>query len=164
MSTSNRPAFPGERAAISMGKLAALRAALPRILLLVGFAAAGVFIYLRAAPNVGDDFWAFALALAIPGLGLGVILSEAHQVSDSMFLAAARTLAACVSPDDFASGSMYPAQSRLREVSREIACAVMIEARRLNLGKRLNDEQIRAAVVSAMWDPSYEHEKVPALE
>jgi len=98
-----------------------------------------------------------------PGLGLGAILSEAHQVTDSMFLAAARTLASLVSADDFASGSLYPPQSKLREVSRDIACAVMGEARNLNLGKRQNDEQIRAMVTAAMWDPSYERDEMPVL-
>jgi malic enzyme len=90
-----------------------------------------------------------------PGVGLGVILSEASQVTDSMFLAAARTLAGCVSADDVRTGSLYPTQNRLREVSCEIACAVMREARRLNLGRRQSDDEIKATVRAAMWDPVY---------
>jgi len=98
-----------------------------------------------------------------PGLGLGVILSEAHQVTDSMFLAAARTLASCVTGDDFESGRLYPSQSRLREVSRRIAVAVMQEARRLDLGRQLSDEQIEESVRRAMWEPSYDT-PVPTLQ
>ncbi|MBK7404555.1 MAG: NAD-dependent malic enzyme [Phycisphaerales bacterium] len=90
-----------------------------------------------------------------PGLGLGVILAEAHQVTDSMFLSAARTLASCVREEELEAGSLYPAPRRLREVSREIACAVMQEARRLNLGKRIRDEEIRALVDETMWEPRY---------
>lgn len=90
-----------------------------------------------------------------PGLGLGVMLAEAHQVTDSMFLAAARTLASCVRIEELQSGSLFPAQRRLREVSREIACAVMREARRLNLGKRLSDDEIWSMVRESMWEPRY---------
>jgi malic enzyme len=90
-----------------------------------------------------------------PGLGLGVMLSEAQQVTDSMFLESARTLASCVTREEFESGSLYPGQQRLREVSFQIACAVMREARRLNLGKRLSDEEIGAAVREEMWEPRY---------
>jgi malic enzyme len=98
-----------------------------------------------------------------PGVGLGVILSEARQVPDSMFLAAARALAEMVSEAEFESGSLYPAQSRLREVSRAIAIEVMREARTLGLGRLESDEEIPQTVDRAMWMPAYP-EFVPADE
>lgn len=91
-----------------------------------------------------------------PGVGLGAILSEAHEIPDSMFLTAARTLASRVSEDRLKVGAIYPDQSELRSVSRDIACAVIREARRLNLGRQIPDHQVEALVDEAMWFPEYE--------
>ena len=41
-----------------------------------------------------------------PGVGLGVLVSEADHVADGMFAAAAAALAAEVSAEDLASGSL----------------------------------------------------------
>jgi malic enzyme len=90
-----------------------------------------------------------------PGVGLGAIISEAHEVTDSMFLAAARALADCVTPEHLPQGRMYPDQSELRAVSRATATAVIREARRLDLGRMLSDLAIEAALDSAIWYPDY---------
>ncbi len=90
-----------------------------------------------------------------PGVGLGAILSEANEVTDSMFLGAAKTLASFVSPSRLELGAVYPDQSELREVSRAIACGVMREARERHLGRRITDAQIEALVEKSMWYPDY---------
>lgn len=90
-----------------------------------------------------------------PGVGMGCILSEAHEVTDSMFLVAARTLAQHVRQDRLEVTAIYPDQSELREVSRHIAAAVMREARRLNLGRLIPDDMIDEVVADAMWYPEY---------
>lgn len=90
-----------------------------------------------------------------PGVGLGAILSEANEVTDSMFLGAAKTLASFVSRERLELGAVYPDQSELREVSRAIACGVMREARERHLGRRITDAQIEALVDRSMWFPEY---------
>src|SRR4029079_11184627 len=63
-----------------------------------------------------------------PGLGLGAIVVETTAITDRMFLAAARALAAAVGPERLAMGALYPAVSDLRSVTRSIARVVADEA------------------------------------
>ncbi len=90
-----------------------------------------------------------------PGVGLGVIVAEAHEVSDAMFLVAARALADSVTSDRLAAGAIYPPVSALRDVSRRIAMAVVCEARSCGVGRAFHDEQLQSAVDAAMWHPEY---------
>jgi len=90
-----------------------------------------------------------------PGVGLGAILSEAHEINDRTFLVAARTLAAQVSQSRLETGALYPDQSELRDVTRRVACAVFAEACRENLGRRRDEADIERIVTEAMWWPDY---------
>lgn len=90
-----------------------------------------------------------------PGVGLGCIVSEAHEVTDAMFLVAARTLATCIKPERLDAGAIYPDPSDLREVSAKIAGAVVRQAQLERRGRRLRDDQIEKAVAEAMWYPEY---------
>jgi malate dehydrogenase (oxaloacetate-decarboxylating) len=94
-------------------------------------------------------------AFVFPGIGLGAIVSEAREITAEMLLAAARTLAATVSDDRLRLGALYPSQSELRMVSRDIAIEVARVARGLGLGRALEDEDVPAAVDAAMWFPRY---------
>jgi malic enzyme len=91
-----------------------------------------------------------------PGLGLGTLVCEAKEVTESMFAAAAVRLAAEVHEEDFKAGMLFPPQSNIRRVSQAIAEAVVKQAREDGVaGRILEDAQIPAAVKAAMWDPAY---------
>jgi malate dehydrogenase (oxaloacetate-decarboxylating) len=90
-----------------------------------------------------------------PGMGLGAIVAEAREITDEMFLLAARTLAEMVTPERLAMGALYPAISELRKVSREIAAKVVCQSRDCGVGRLYRDEEIFDAIDSAMWYPEY---------
>jgi malate dehydrogenase (oxaloacetate-decarboxylating)(NADP+) len=90
-----------------------------------------------------------------PGVGLGVVASEARHVTDQMFAAAARTLASLVLPADLEMGRIYPSLTRIREVSAQIAVAVAEVAFKAGLAQVARPADLMTMVKSAMWTPRY---------
>ena len=93
--------------------------------------------------------------LIFPGVGLGVLVSEASRVSDAMFRVAAETLAQHVSDADIAAGTLFPRLRELRAITHKVACAVVRQAREEGVGRPLDDGDIPSAVGAAMWTPNY---------
>jgi malic enzyme len=90
-----------------------------------------------------------------PGVGLGAILAEAREVPDSFFMVAAKTLAQCITPDRLEVNALYPDPGRLREISAQIAIAIVRESKRLNIGRMIPDDQVESYVRANMWSPDY---------
>ena len=103
----------------------------------------------RYVPGQGNNAYIF------PGLGLGVLVSRARRVTDSMFHAAARTLAGAVPESALAEGLLYPPLQEIRRVSELIAQAVSEIAWRDGLANVPRPSDPVAAVRSLMWDPQY---------
>ena len=90
-----------------------------------------------------------------PGVGLGILVAEAKEVTDGMFAVAAQRLADEVKEADLASGSLFPFTHEIRRISGRIAEAVVAEARNAGVGRQLPDAEIPKAVAAMMWDPAY---------
>ncbi len=103
----------------------------------------------RFVPRQGNNSYIF------PGVGLGAIAGGLTQVTDRMFMAAARTLAAQVSEADLAQGSLYPPLGRVRDVSAFIAAAVIEEALSEGLAGIEAPADMLAYVHSQMYTPEY---------
>jgi malate dehydrogenase (oxaloacetate-decarboxylating)(NADP+) len=100
-------------------------------------------------PGQGNNAYIF------PGLGLGVIAAGARHVTDAMFDAAARVLAAAVTEEALAQGSTYPPLANIREVSLRIAVAVARAAWQKGLATKPHAEDLPAHVRSLMYEPDY---------
>jgi malate dehydrogenase (oxaloacetate-decarboxylating)(NADP+) len=100
-------------------------------------------------PRQGNNSYIF------PGVGLGAIASGARLVTDEMFMAAAHTLANCVTGADIEQGSLYPALPRIREVSAHIAAAVANVAYQNGLASGQAPNDLLGYVQSQMYDPHY---------
>ena len=98
-------------------------------------------------------------AYVFPGIGLGAIVAEATQLDEETFLAAARSLAAFVTPEDLAEGALYPRLTELREVSVQIACDVVASLRSSGLAPAVDEtaSEIEARVRASFFEPSYDN-------
>ncbi len=91
-----------------------------------------------------------------PGLGLGALISGASVITDGMVSAASHALAEQVTDSDLKQGLLFPAVSRLREVSRAVAIAVASTAQTEGVAGSL-EKEIEEVVDAAMWWPDYPH-------
>jgi len=100
-------------------------------------------------PGQGNNAYIF------PGVGLGAVASGSREVTDAMFLAAARTLASLVTEEELASGNLYPSLSRIRAVSRVIASEVAAMAFDLGLATYDRPADLEAWIDGFVYVPEY---------
>jgi len=100
-------------------------------------------------PGQGNNVYIF------PGVGLGALACESSEVTNGMFLIAARTLAGLSNEADLAMGRIYPSLTRIREVSLKIATAVAAEAYRAGLAKAPRPADLEADIRNRMFVPEY---------
>jgi malate dehydrogenase (oxaloacetate-decarboxylating)(NADP+) len=96
-------------------------------------------------------------AYVFPGIGLGAVVARATGLPDEAFLAAARTLADCVSQQDLEEGALYPRLTLIREVSAAIATAVLLCLRESGHAPapEMGEVALGQRIEQAMFVPDY---------
>ena len=102
-------------------------------------------------PGQGNNAYIF------PGVGLGAVASGTRQVTEEMFLAAARVLAEQVGEQDLAAGRVFPRLERIREVSALIAAEVATIAYCDGLTDKEPPADILENIREHMFEPLYPH-------
>ncbi|MCB1983806.1 MAG: NAD-dependent malic enzyme [Burkholderiales bacterium] len=100
-------------------------------------------------PGQGNNAYIF------PGIGLGIYASSARLITENMFLAAAEVLANLVTEEEISKGSVYPALTRVRQVSRSIAVRICQIAMREGLVDEKLPEDLDEYIQSLMYEPNY---------
>ncbi|MCM2322308.1 MAG: NAD-dependent malic enzyme [Oligoflexia bacterium] len=100
-------------------------------------------------PGQGNNSYIF------PGLGLGVIATRAKRVTDRMFSAAARELAARTTQEDLDMGRIYPSLKLIQEVSAYIGVAVAEVVFKDGLAGVPRPADMLEHIKSNMWKPEY---------
>lgn len=90
-----------------------------------------------------------------PGVGLGAFLCSASEVTDEMFIEAAKCLSAMVEPARLKAGALYPPLEDLLDISAQIAANTIETAiRGGQSGMQFNShEEVLAFVRASMWSP-----------
>jgi malate dehydrogenase (oxaloacetate-decarboxylating)(NADP+) len=101
-------------------------------------------------PGQGNNSYIF------PGVGLGVVATEATRVTDRMFSEAARSLAKTVLDSDLEMGRLFPSLKRIKEVSAILAAAVAEVVFKDGLARVPRPANMLEFVKSKMWDANYE--------
>jgi len=92
-----------------------------------------------------------------PGVGLGALVTAAREITDNMFMAAARRLGTLVDFEhERSSGGLLPAITDLRHVALEVALAVVEQAQEDGVCTVAPEQLTREAIAQRMWAPLYE--------
>jgi len=104
-------------------------------------------------PGQGNNMYIF------PGIGLGSILSKARHVTDAMVEQASISLASSLTNEEKDCDLVYPRLTRIRDISAQIALAVIRAAQKDNVDENalfqgLSDDALLEYIKAKQWQPT----------
>jgi malate dehydrogenase (oxaloacetate-decarboxylating) len=90
-----------------------------------------------------------------PGVGLGILAVGARRVTDAMFTAAARSLAALSPAQHDPHAALLPPVDELRTVAVAVATAVARQAQQDGVAEPCSDVELAARIAAQIWEPVY---------
>lgn len=92
-----------------------------------------------------------------PGVSYGAWMCGASTIPDSLFLVAAEAVANSLTDEDIRVNRVVPSRDRLRDVSLNVATAVVTEAQRRKIASKFlghTEQQVKLKLAAKMWTPS----------
>ncbi|HTU54945.1 MAG TPA: NAD-dependent malic enzyme [Acetobacteraceae bacterium] len=90
-----------------------------------------------------------------PGAGLGILAVRARRVTDAMFMAAAKALAALSPARTDKNGRLLPELNGIRAVSEAVALAVARQAQADGVAQATSEDALESAIRATIWEPAY---------
>ena len=94
-------------------------------------------------------------AYIFPGLGLGIVATEATYVSDGMLMAASIALSELSPAIKDSEASLLPSLENITEVSKIIALAVGKKAIEEGYASALDEKELKEKIEKTFWQPQY---------
>ena len=94
-------------------------------------------------------------AYAFPGIGLGVLATNASRITDKMLMKVAETIGDSVPASTGNGSALLPPLTEIRPLSREIAVAVARCAVEEGLCEGVETDDIEALIDASIWVPKY---------
>jgi malate dehydrogenase (oxaloacetate-decarboxylating) len=90
-----------------------------------------------------------------PGVGLGVIASNAKHVTEKMFMVASEALAKCSPLAKGVGKDLLPTLNQIPDVSRTIAISVGMQAIEEGVAPAVTREELKHKIQANFWMPEY---------
>ena len=90
-----------------------------------------------------------------PAMGLAVVATGAKRVTNTMFIAAAKTLSGYSPALQDPTHSLFPNPSNIPKIAKDIAFHVAKQAMTDQVAPKMPDEDLKEKIDKTYWDPNY---------